>query len=85
MKQKRVVTNALIFNLKSASFTSLPSITKLIPPSTITTTSPTFLLIEKISDSNNDSMDMKNRQEQEEENLNFEAHIIVAYAGPPTI
>ncbi len=63
MKQKRAVANIPIFNPKSASSALLPSVTKLTPTSTVTTTSPAFLLIEEISDSDNDSVDMKDPQE----------------------
>ncbi len=85
MKQNQAVANALIFNPKSATSASLPSIIKLILSSSVTTNSLTFLLIGEISDSDNDSVDMKDFQEQEKEALNLEAHTIVAGAGPPAI
>ncbi len=85
MKEKRAAANAPIFNHKSAASASLPSIIKLTPSSTVSITSPAFLQIEEISDSDNDSVDMKDLQEQKEEALNFEARTMVARAGPPAI
>ena len=85
VKQKRAAANALIFNLKSATSVSLPLITKLTLLSTATTTSLIFSLIEKISDSNNESEYIKKPQKQEEETLNLEARTMVARAGPPII
>ncbi len=81
MKQKRAIKNAPIFNPKSAISASISSITKLTSTLTINTISFTFLLIEKISDSDNNSVDMKDPQEQEEKALNLEAYIMVAHAG----
>lgn len=63
MKQKRTSINAPIFNLKSALSTSLSLIQKLTSPSIVTTIPPNFLLIKKINDNNNNSIDIKNLQE----------------------
>ncbi len=85
VKQKQAIAYVPIFNPKSVASASLPSIIKLTPPLTVTTTSPAFLLIEEINDNNNDSMDMKDPQKQKKRALNFEVYIMVEHAGPPTI
>lgn len=85
MKQKWAATNTHIFNFKSIVFISLLSIIKLTSPSTVTTTSPAFLLIKEITDSNNDSIDIKDLQKQEKATLNLKPCIMVAYAGPSAI
>ncbi len=85
VKQKRAAANALIFNTKFAVSASLLSFTKLTLPLTVSTTSPAFLLIKEISNSENDTLDIKDPQEQKEEALNLEPRTMVARAGPLAI
>lgn len=85
MKQKWAVVKVPIFRPKSATSTSLLSITKLTLPLIVTIIFPTFLLIKEINDNNNASMNMKDPQKQEEKTLNLKAHILIAYTRSPVI
>ena len=59
MKQKRTATNILIFNLKSTTFASLILFAKLISSSIVTITFSAVLPIEKISNNNDNSINIK--------------------------
>lgn len=59
IKQKQIATNSPSFNLKSASSTSLPSNSKPTPISTTTPTSSAFLLVEKLSNNNDENIEVK--------------------------
>lgn len=85
MKQKQADTNIPIFNPKSITSTSLPLITKQIPLSTIIITFLPFLQIEEISDSDNNSVDMKNPEKPEKKALNLEAYTMITHTRPLAI
>lgn len=77
MKQKQAAANALIFNLKSALSALLLSNTKSTLILNATTTYSASLLIDKITDGNNDNINIKDLQKQEEKTLDLEACIMI--------
>lgn len=79
MKQKRIAVNASIFNTKSALSTSLLLNSKSFLILTVPTTSPNFLLVNKLNDKNDKNIKTKDIQtwKQEEEALEFAAYILV--------
>lgn len=82
MKQKRIATNFPIFNPKSVLSTLLPSSSKPTKISIATTTSPVFLLVEKLSVNNDKNIEIKDteKQEQEEDTLELAACTLVLRA-----